>query len=86
MDWRQLSKEDSRGRTALFHAVETGDLGFVKDVAFKFAGTGMSCQRLAQINHRDHQGETPIDLAQRLGHVEIAAFLSGEKMRMEYFE
>ena len=86
MDWRKLSKEDSRGRTALFHAVETGDMEFVKEVVFKFVGTGVFCQRLALIDHRDKSGETAIDLAKRLGFEEIESFLVGEKMRMEYFE
>lgn len=86
MDWRQLSKKDSRGRTALFHAVETGDLDFVKEVVFKFAGTGISCQRLALINHKDQDGNTAIDMANSLGHREISDFLMSEKLRMEYFE
>ena len=86
MNWRQLSKKDSRGRTALFHAVETGDLGFVKEVVFKFTGTGISCQRLALINHKDQDGNTAIDMANSLGHREISDFLMSEKLRMEFFE
>ena len=86
MDWRQLSKVDSRRRTTLFHAVETGDMSFVKEVVFKFVGTGISCQRLALIDHQDEDGNTAIDLAKSMGFEEIADFLLGEKMRMEYFE
>jgi hypothetical protein len=81
-----LFKTDSRGRTTLFYAAEIGDMKTVRSIIFKLTGTGISCQRLALIDHKDIEGLTAIDVARVAGNEEIAELLNGEKMRMEYFE
>ena len=79
-------KTDKEGRTTLFHAAEIGDIETVRSIVFKLTGTGISCQRLALINKKDAKGLTAIDAATKAGNKEIADFLLGEKLRMEYFE
>ena len=79
-------KTDRRGRTTLFYAAKIGDLETVKAIIYKLAGTGVSCQRLALINHKDKKGLTAIDIAEVAGNDEIASLLSSEKGRMEFFE
>ena len=86
MAYDDCFKTDSKGRTSLFYAAETGDLETVQAIIFRLAGTGVSCQRLALINHRDSDGCTAIDAAEKAGNRKIAELLRGEKMRMEYFE
>ena len=81
-----LFKTDEKGRTTLFYAAEIGDLVTVEAIIYKLAGTGVSCQRLALINHKDLDGLTAIDVAEKSGNDKIAELLRGEKMRMEYFE
>jgi len=81
-----LFKTDEKGRTTLFYAAEIGDFETVQAIIFKLVGTGFSCQRLALINHKDLDGLTAIDVAEKSGNDEIASLLRGEKMRMEYFE
>lgn len=77
---------DARGRTRLFDAVEAGDLPRVRSILFALTGTGVSCQRLALIDVRDHAGSTALDVAEAKGHDAIADLLRSEKLRMEYFE
>ncbi|RKX73451.1 MAG: hypothetical protein DRP60_11860 [Spirochaetes bacterium] len=79
-------KTDGRGRTTLFYAAEIGDTEVVKVIIYKLAGTGVSCQRLALINHKDLEGLTAIDVAEKSGNSEIISLLQSEKMRMEFFE
>ena len=81
-----LFKTDEKWRTTLFYAAEIGDLEVVEAILYKLAGTGVSCQRLALINHKDLDGLTAIDIAEKSGNDEIASLLRGEKMRMEFFE
>ena len=77
---------DSMGRTSLFYAAETGDMDAVKAIVFKLRGTGIFPQRLSLIDMKDEHGDTAIDAAKKSGNEEIASFLLGEKLRMEYFE
>lgn len=77
---------DDRGRTILFFHAAAGNLAEVEKILFQLAGTGMSPQRLALINHRDKEGLTAIDVAARNGNGEIEDLLRSEKGRMEYFE
>ena len=86
MNSQSFFKNDTQGRTTLFHAAEIGDLESIKAIIFKLTGTGVCCQRLALINHQDDNGSTVIDVAKQSGHTEIADFLLSEKCRMEYFE
>ncbi len=86
MAQKDFFKTDAKGRTTLFYAAEIGDIETVKAIIFKLAGTGISCQRLALINHQDLEGLTAIDAAEGSGNDEIAGLLRGEKMRMEFFE
>ena len=79
-------KTDKRGRTTLFYAAEIGDFEAVKAIIYKLVGTGISCQRLALINHRDLEGLTAIDVAEKAGNSEIVGLLQSEKMRMEFYE
>ena len=81
-----LFTRDSKGRTALFHAAEKGDIDEVNQIIFSLAGTGVSCQRLALIGIKDASGLTASDVAERAGHQKIADLLRGEQMRMEMFE
>ena len=78
--------QDEDGRTALFRAAESGDIQAVEEIIYSLTGTGMCCQRLTLISHKDREGLTAIDAAQRAGHEEIAGLLGGEKGRMEFFE
>ncbi len=78
-------KTDKKGRTTLFYAAEIGDLETVKAIIYKLAGTGMSPQRLALINHKDKKGLTAIDIAKKAENSEIVALLESEKGRMEFF-
>lgn len=77
---------DEAGRTGLFYAAAKGDLEEVRRIAFSLTGTGMCCQRLSLIGIKDSSGATASDLAGQNGHKEIADFLLGEQMRMEFFE
>jgi ankyrin repeat protein len=77
---------DSKGRTTLFYAAENGDMDAVKAILFKLRGTGIFPQRLALIDVEDENGNTAVDVAKKAGNEEIAGFLLGEKLRMEYFE
>lgn len=81
-----LFAQDSVGRTSLFYAAESGDLGEVHRIIFSLTGTGLSCQRLALIKIQDSSGLTAADAAEQAGYQEIADLLRGEEMRMEYFE
>jgi len=58
----------------------------VEAIIYKLAGTGVSCQRLALIDHKDLEELTAIDVAEISGNDKIAGLLRGEKMRMEFFE
>ncbi len=78
--------KDSRGRTFLFHAAESGDLEKVRNIIYSLAGTGLSCQRLSLINILDSSGVTAGEIAAKAGHKEIADLLKSEQMRMEFFE
>jgi hypothetical protein len=77
---------DSVGRTSLFYAAERGDGEEVERIIYSLAGTGLSCQRLSLITIRDNFGLTASDVAAQAGHQEIADLLTGEQMRMEFFE
>ena len=79
-------KTDERGRTALFHAAEIGDIEAVKAIIYKLVGTGISCQRLALISRKDLEGLTAIDVAIKAGNSEIAKLLRSEKLRMAFYE
>lgn len=81
-----LFNEDNEGRTSLFRAAESGELQAVEKIIFSLSGTGMSCERLALISHKDKKGHTAIDIAQQAGCKDIAGLLAGEKGRMEFFE
>lgn len=78
--------EDDDGRTSLFHEAESGRIQAVKNILFSLSGTGMCCERLALIDHKDKHGCTAIDVAKRAGHEEIVEILSSEKGRMDFFE
>ena len=86
MAQNDLFKTDEKGRTTLFYAAEIGDVETVKAIIYRLVGTGVCCQRLALINHKDSEGLTAIDVAEKSGNDEIAGLLRGEKMRMEFFE
>ncbi len=79
-------KEDDIGRTPLFYAVARNDIKEVETIIFSLSGTGLSCQRLALLTHKDHSGVTAADVARKLGHEEIRVLLSSEQGRMEFFE
>lgn len=79
-------KKDDIGRTRLFHYAATGNKEKVESIIYNLAGTGISCQRLSLISHKDKLGLTAIDVAKKTGHDEIARLLSGELARMEYYE
>lgn len=79
-------KEDDVGRTPLYYAVAKNDIKEVKAILFSLTGTGISCQRLALLKHKDHSGLTASDVAKKLGHEEIRAWLDSEESRIEYFE
>lgn len=77
---------DNDGRTILFFHAETGNLQEVERIIFSLPGTGIYCQRLALINHKDKNGLTAADVAARNGHEDIAKLLRSEAGRMEFFE
>lgn len=81
-----LFKEDDIGRTPLFYAVASGNIQDVENIIFKLAGTGIGCQRLSLISHKDQTGITAAELARKLGCEEIRQLLSRELVRMEYYE
>ena len=81
-----LFDKDDNGRTSLFYAAEGGNIQAVEDIIFSLSGTGMCCERLALIDHRDSNGHTAIDVAQLAGRKDVADLLAGEKGRMEFFE
>ena len=77
---------DDKGRTVLFHYAATGNRQAVEKLIFSLTGTGMAPQRLALIAHRDSEGQTAADIAEKAGYGDIANLLHGEQGRMEYFE
>jgi len=77
---------DARGRTSLFGLAEAGNLAEVERIIFSLPGTGISCQRLALISHKDNCGKTAIDVAAEAGQAEVRDLLQRERMRMEMFE
>ena len=81
-----LMMQDSRGRTALHHAAEKGDLAEVEAIIFRFRGTGLFPPRLALITIEDVAGLTAADIAEQHGYTEIVNLLRSEQGRMEYFE
>jgi hypothetical protein len=83
---RRLLAQDGLGRTALFYAAEKGLEEEVKEIIFRFRGTGLAPPRLALITTKDHSGLTAADVAEQNGYTEIARLLRGEQGRMEYFE
>ena len=83
---KRLLKQDTRGWTPLFYAAKEGDEEAVKEIIFRFRGTGMLPPRLALIATKDHAGLTAADVAEQNGHEEIARLLHGEQGRMEWFE
>jgi ankyrin repeat protein len=83
---KRLREQDDRGRTPLFYAAEEGDIEKVKEIIFRFRGTGMFPPRLALIAMQDQDGLTAADVAEQNGHEEIAQLLRSEQGRMEYFE
>ncbi len=78
-------KTDKRVRTTLFYAAEIGDFETVKAIIYNLAGTGMSPQKLALINHKDKKGLTAIEITKKAGNSEIATLLQSEKGRTEFF-
>ncbi len=80
-----LFDQDDNGRTSLFEAALSGSIRDVEQILFRLTGTGMSPERLALINHKDTNGESAIDAAQKAGHQDIADLLAGEKGRMVFF-
>ena len=78
-------KEDDIGRTTLFYAVAMNDMPEVERVIFRLSGTGLGCQRYALIVHKDNTGITAVDLAEKLGHMEIRKLISSELGRMEFY-
>jgi len=81
-----LFEQDLVGRTSLFYAAERGDITEVRRIIYSLAGTGVSCQRLSLLSHKDVTGVTASDVAEQAGHKEIASLLRGEQGRMEWFE
>ncbi|PHR87819.1 MAG: hypothetical protein COA78_36880 [Blastopirellula sp.] len=81
-----LLQVDDIGRTTLFYAAAKGDLLEVSKIIYSLAGTGLSCQRLSLINHKDQSGITAVEVAEKLGHEEIRKLLVCESIRMEYYE
>lgn len=77
---------DDHGRTVLFHYAGTGNIEEVEKIVFRLPGTGMSPQRLALISHKDNDGLTAADIAEKSGHTKIANLLNKEQGRMEFFE
>jgi ankyrin repeat protein len=77
---------DSKGRTTLFYAAESGDIEQVHRIIFSLTGTGLSPQRLSLISIEDASGLTAADVAEQAGHQEIADLLRREQGRMEFFE
>ena len=79
-------KTDDRGRTILFHYAAVGDQDQVEKIIYRLPSTGLSGQRRALINHKDHDGLTAIDVAKKCGHEEIASLLEVELVRINFFE
>ena len=79
-------KTDDKGRTILFHYAAIGDQEQVEDIIYRLPSAGLSGQRLALINHRDHEGLTAADVAAKSGHNEIASLLRAEADRINFFE
>ena len=79
-------KTDDRGRTILFHYAFIGDKEQVEKIIYSLPSTGLSGQRRALINHKDNDGQTAMDLAQKSGHHEIATLLQVEIDRINFFE
>lgn len=73
-------------RNALCHAITNGDPKAAENILFKLSGAGIACERLALLNHRNSEGDTVIDIAQKAQQTEITKMLSAEKNRMEFFE
>lgn len=80
------SRTDEQGRTVLFFHAAVGNLSEVKRIIFGLAGTGVCCERLGFISHKDNNGLTAADIAARNGHTDIESLLRGEQGRMEFFE
>ena len=85
-DSADLFKVDDIGRTTLFYAAAKGDIEEVRKIIFSLAGTGIGCQRLSLISHKDQFGVTAAEVAEKLGHEEIRKLLISELVRMEYYE
>ena len=83
---KRLLEQDARGRTSLFHAAERGLEEEVWEILSAFSGTGLSPTRLSLITTKDHSGLTAADVAEEMGHEEIARSLRAEQARMEYYE
>lgn len=82
---QELFEKDNHSRTRLFYAAERGHLAQVKRMCFRMAGTGFSPQRLGFIEKKDLDGKTAADIAEENGYHEVADFLRGEAIRMEYY-
>jgi len=81
-----LFDADSNGRTALFYAAELGEEGMVWALLRLLPGTGLGCGRGYLLDHRDNDGRLAEEWASLQGHDEIASLLSGERLRIEYYE
>lgn len=83
---REAFETDGDGQTELMKRAAAGDLEAVERIIFALPGTGISCQRLALIERKDARGRTAVDIAEAVGHSEIANLLGKELRRMEWYE
>jgi hypothetical protein len=79
-------KQDEEGRTPLFYAAKAGDKAIVGAIIFRERGTGLFPTRLALLQNKDNQGFKAADVAEQVGHKEIADLLRSEESRMEWSE
>ncbi|MFN2233942.1 MAG: hypothetical protein ACK2U1_06900 [Anaerolineales bacterium] len=79
-------KTDDKGRTILFHYAAIGDQHQVEKIIYGLPSAGLTSQRLALINHRDHDGLSAADVAAKSGHNAIASLLQAEADRINFFE